>query len=209
MKIGIIGTGNMGGGLGRIWAGKGHEVLFASRDLEAANVVAKSAGASAGSGTNAEAAAFGDAILLAVPWASVPDAIEASGSLSGKILIDCSMPLAADYMSLTIGHTTSGAEEVAGLAPGAKVVKAFNTVPAAVIQVSPEFGSQAASVFYCGDDVDAKKVVGGLIADAGFEGIDSGPLKNARLIEPFTELLIQLAFVQGLGVNIAYKLLRR
>jgi NADPH-dependent F420 reductase len=209
VKIGIIGAGNMGGGLGTIWAGKGHRVMFAARDQQAAESLAKTVGPNAQSGTTVEAAAFGEAVLLAVPWASVPEAIADAGRLDGKILIDCSMPLTPDYMALVVGHTSSGAEEVQRLAPGARVVRAFNTVPAQVISTSPEFGSENATVFYCGDDSEAKSVVKGLIEDIGCDPIDAGPLQNARLVEPMTELLIQLAFVQGMGANVAYRLLRR
>jgi 8-hydroxy-5-deazaflavin:NADPH oxidoreductase len=208
VKIGIIGAGNMGGGLGRHWAGKGHEIMFAAGNPADAEAAAKAAGSTAQSGTTAEAAAFGDAVLLAVPWTSVEEAVKDAGSLDGKVLINCSMPLAPDYMSLLVGHTSSGAEEVQKLAGGARVVLAFNTAPAQVIATSP-FEGDGVSVFYCGDDAEAKGVARGLIEDAGFNPVDAGALQNARLLEPMTELLIQLAFVQGMGANVAYQLLHR
>ncbi|MBI3988491.1 MAG: NADPH-dependent F420 reductase [candidate division NC10 bacterium] len=210
MNIGIIGTGNMGSGLGKLWAGKGHKVLFGSRDPQKANTLASSIGPNASGGTIADAAKFGEAVLLATPWAATRDAINAAGSLVGKILIDCTNPLAPDYMSLVVGHTTSGAEEIAKWATGAKVVKAFNAVFAQVLHSgNPLFGSEPATIFYCGDDAQAKGIVAGLITELDFEAIDAGPLKNARALEPLGELFVQLGYGLGMGTNIAVKVLRR
>ncbi len=209
MNIGIIGTGNMGGGLGKLWAGKGHKVFFGSRDPEKAKSLVDSVGKNASVGTYAEAAKFGEAVLLATPWGATQEAIKAAGPLAGKILIDCTNPLTADFSALAIGHTTSAAAEIAKWAPGAKVVKAFNHIYAQIIHSSPQFGSQNASVFYCGDDASAKEVVGRLISEIGFEPIDAGPLTNARYIEPLTELMVHLAHFLGMGTDIAVKLIRR
>jgi predicted dinucleotide-binding enzyme len=137
MKIGIIGTGNMGSGLGKQWAAKGHQVLFGSRDPQKAHTLADSVGADASSGTYAEAVRFGEAVLLAVPWRGVEDSIARAGSFTDKILIDCTNPMTADYMSLLVGHTSSGAEEIARLAARARVVKAFNHIYAQIIHSSP------------------------------------------------------------------------
>ncbi|MFQ6111122.1 MAG: NADPH-dependent F420 reductase, partial [Nitrospinota bacterium] len=115
----------------------------------------------------------------------------------------------ADYSALAIGHTTSAAEEIAKMAPGTKVVKAFNHVYAQIVHSSPQFGSQNASVFFCGDDAAAKEVVAGLMREIGFDPVDSGPLTNARYIEPVAELMVQLAHFLGMGTDIALKLIRR
>ncbi len=148
-------------------------------------------------------------VLLATPWGAAQEAVKAAGSLNGKVVIDCTNPLTEDFSALAIGHTTSAAEEVARWAPGARVVKAFNHVYAQIIQSSPQFGSQNASVFFCGDDPKAKEVAGGLMSDIGFEPVDSGPLTNARYIEPLAGLMVQLAHFLGMGTDIAVKLIRR
>jgi NADPH-dependent F420 reductase len=209
MKISIIGTGNMGSGLGKQWAAKGHQVRFGSRDPQKARTLADSVGANASSGTYAEATEFGEAVLLAVPWRGVEESIARAGSFTDKILIDYTNPMTADYMSLVVGHTSSGAEEIARLAAGAQVVKAFNHTYAQLIHSSPQFGAQNATVFYCGDDPAAKTIVANLISDIGFEPVDSGPLQNARYLEPLAEHMVQLAYALGMGTDQALKLIRR
>jgi len=209
MKIGILGTGNMGSGLGKRWAQKGHAVRFGSRDPAKARQVAGSVGAQASGGSVGEAAQFGEVVLLAVPWRGVAGTLEAAGSLAGKVVIDCTNPMTPDFMALVVGHDTSGGEEVAKLAPGAKVVKAFNHVYAQIVHSSPQFGPQNASVFYCGDDAAAKQTVSGLITEIGFEPVDAGPLRNARYVEPLAELCVQMAYALGMGTDQAMKLIRR
>lgn len=211
MNIGIIGTGNMGSGLGKLWAGTGHEIVFGSRTPESREkqALAQSIGPHATVGTIAEAAQFGEAVLLAVRWAHVPDALQAAGPLEGKILIDCTNPFSPDFMSVLVGHTTSGAEEIAKWAAGANVVKAFSHIYAQIIHSSPLFGSQRATVFYCGDDAEAKAVVAGLAKGIGFDPVDAGPLLHARYIEPMTELVVQLAYGLGMGTDQALTLIRR
>ena len=209
MKIGIIGSGNMGSGLGRIWAKKGHEVTFSySRNQE------KLAGLSASvrnarAGSPAEAAQA-EVILLAVRWPDLPDALKQAGSLAGKIVIDCTNPLKPDMSGLEIGYTTSAAEEIAKMAPEAKVVKAFNTAFAQVYEEpSRLFGSRRASMLYCGDNAEAKAVVSKLIMDVGFDPIDCGPLTAARLLEPVAMLVITLGYGMKMGTNMALDLIRR
>jgi NADPH-dependent F420 reductase len=209
MNIGIIGTGNMGSGLGRLWARRGHVVFFGSRDPQKALRLGETLGVMASGGTIAQAAAFGQVVLLAVRWDAVPEALKAAQSLDGKILIDCTNPMTSDWMRLVEGLTTSGAEKIQSLVPGAQVVKAFNHVYAQIIQSSPLFGSQNASVFYCGDNADAKECVASLIEDAGFDPVDSGPLQNARYLEPIAEQMVQFAYVIGMGTDQALKIIRR
>jgi NADPH-dependent F420 reductase len=209
MNIGIIGTGNMGLALGRLWASKGHAVFFGSRDPEKALALGHEVGVMASGGTIAQAAKFGSAVLLAVRWDAVPSALKAAGSLSGKIIIDCTNPMNSDWTQLVEGLTSSGAERIAELAPDAKVVKAFNHVYAQIIQSSALFGSQNASVLYCGDDECAKEKVACLIEDAGFEPVDSGTLSNARCLEPIAEQMMQFAYVIGMGTDQAIKIIRR
>jgi len=209
MNIGIIGTGNMGCALGRLWASKGHAIFFGSRDPEKALELGHSIGVMASGGTIAQAAKFGSVVLLAVRWDAVPSALKAAGSLSGKVIIDCTNPMNSDWTQLVEGLTSSGAERIAELAPEAYVVKAFNHVYAQIIQSSPLFGSQNASVLYCGDNEEAKEKVACLIEDAGFEPVDSGALQNARYLEPIAEQMVQFAYVIGMGTDQAIKIIRR
>jgi predicted dinucleotide-binding enzyme len=212
MNIAIVGTGEMAGALGRLWSHNGHKVMFGSRDPKRAEALAKSVGPNAAGGGIAEAGAFANTILLATPGSPhlVETLIRSLGLLSGKILIDCTNPLSDDFLSLTVGHTTSGAEEIAKLAHGARVVKAFNTIASTVLASgNPAYGTQVATVFYCGDDDSAKMLVKGLIEELGYEAIDAGPLRNARYLEPFAELVIQLGIPLGMGTNIAFKLMQR
>ena len=210
MKIGIIGSGNVGSALGKIWGKNGHEIRFSSRNPEKLKDLAESIGKNASYGLPEEASKFGEVIALAVPWGQAENAIKSAESLEGKILIDCTNPLKPDYSGLAVGGTTSAAEEVARLAPGAKVIKAFHTTFAALMQSeSRMFGSINPTGFYCGDDAAAKAVVANLIQETGLEPLDVGPLANARYLEPLAMLMINLGFAQKMGTNIAIKLLRR
>lgn len=209
MDIGIIGSGNMGSALGKLWAKKGHSVLFSySRNQDRLNDLAASA-PNAKAGTPVDAAKA-EVVLLSVRWASVEDAIKAAGSLNGKVLIDCTNPLKQDLSGLEIGLTKSAAEEISRLVPDAYVVKAFNTVFAEVYS-SPSrlFGSRMPTMLYCGDDPEAKTTVSKLINETGFEAVDAGPLVSARLLEPLAMLMIQLGHGQRMGTNIALSLIRR
>jgi 8-hydroxy-5-deazaflavin:NADPH oxidoreductase len=210
MQIAIIGAGNVGGTLGRRWAQNGHEVIFGVRDPHSTKVqeVLRAAGARAHATSVREAAAAATCVVLATPWAATQDAIQAAGELSGKILIDCTNPLAPGLRGLALGHTTSGAEQVASWAAGARVVKAFN-MTGAKNMANPTYETQQVTMFICGDDTEAKATVGSLAAALGFEVIDSGPLFTARYLEPLAMLWIHLAYVQGLGPDFAFKVIRR
>ncbi|MGD0954131.1 MAG: NADPH-dependent F420 reductase [Methanotrichaceae archaeon] len=210
MKIGIIGSGNVGSALGKIWANNGHEIMFSSRHPEKLKGLAVSIGKNACFGLPPEAARYGEVVVLSVPWTQAADALKSAGHLKGNVLIDCTNPLKPDMSGLAIGYTTSAAEEVARMAPEAKVVKAFNTTFAAVMH-SPSrmFGSQKATGFYCGDDSSAKTIVSGLIKKTGLDPLDVGPLTCARYLEPLAMLAMQIAFVQGVGTEMALGLLRR
>lgn len=210
MNIGIIGSGNVGSGLGRLWAQKDHRIIFSfSRNTEKLKVLADT-GSNTSSGSPAEAVLQSEIILLSVRWDTVRDALKAAGPLDGKIVIDCTNPLREDLMGLAIGHTTSAAEEIAKMAPGARVVKAFNSVFAEVYHSESRlFGSRMPTMFYCGDDGDAKKIAAKLIRETGFIPTDSGPLTSARYLEPLAMLMIQLGYRQGMGTNIALDLIMR
>jgi predicted dinucleotide-binding enzyme len=210
MKIGIIGSGNVGGALGSRWAKLGHEVVFGTRNPESgdAQKLAARASGKTSAATLADTARDGEVLLLATPWPATEQIIAGLGDLHGKILIDATNPLLPDLSGLTHGTTTSGGEQVAGWARGAQVVKAFNTVGANVM-ADPAFEGHRPVMFYCGDDAEAKQVVKKLIDELVFEAIDAGPLIQARLLEPFAQLWISLAYAQGLGREFAFELLRR
>lgn len=196
--------------MGKIWAGKGHEVMFSSRHPEKAKALAQSVGNNACFGLPADAVKFGDIVALAVPWSQAENALKSAGSLAGKILIDCTNPLKPDYSGLAVGLTTSAAEEDAKVAKGARVVKAFNTTFAALMaSESRLFGELSPTGFYCGDDAAAKAIVSDLIRDTGLEPIDAGPLAMSRCLEPLAFLMIDLGFNQKMGTNIAFRLLKR
>jgi len=208
MRVGILGSGLMGGKLGTLFARSGHEVVFSyARSMEKLNKLAKDAKGNARAGTPREAAQDADALLLAVHWLRMDDVLHHAGDLSGKVILTCSLPMDAGNTGLVIGRTTSGAEEFAKKVPKAKIVCAFNTVPSEVF-----FGVYAArrkadrpSLVYCGDDARSKEVAAVLIRDVGFEPVDAGPLRIARYTEPFALLMGQLAYEGNDGPELAYR----
>lgn len=210
MTIGIIGSGNVGGTLGTRWAQAGRQVIFCGRNPNADDMmqlIAK-AGKTARAATLREAAQASELLLLATPWPVTRQVVEGLGDLKGKTLIDATNPLSPDFSSLECGTNTSGGEQVANWARGAKVVKAFNT-GGFNIMANPAFGSDRPVLFYCGDDAGAKQVTKQLVEELGFEAVDGGPLSQARLLEPFALLWISLALKHGLGREMAFKLLQR
>jgi predicted dinucleotide-binding enzyme len=128
------------------------------------------------------------------------------GDLSGKVLIDCTNPLTPDVTALEVGHTTSGAEKVAGWAPGARVCKAMNQIGAPMMN-HPKLPGRPV-MFVCGDDADAKSLTVRLVTDLGFEAVDVGDLSLARLLEPYALLWIHLALRRGFATNFGFGLLR-
>jgi predicted dinucleotide-binding enzyme len=208
MKIGIIGSGEMGRTLGLLWLQCGHDILFGTRDFKRVADWLKSDGLGGKVGTYSDAVGFGDVVLLTTRWSETKGAIETAGSLKGKILIDCTNPEGKD--GLVIGFTSSGAEEVAKWASGTKVVKAFNHIYGSMLRTSPQFGDHNASIFYCGDDNKAKRIVADLAKEIGLDPVDSGELKIARYIEPLSALCVnQASKMKWGGENIGLKFLHR
>lgn len=168
----------------------------------------KKIGAGASAGSVAEAAMFGEVIVLTTPWNGTQAAIESAGTIAGKILVDCTNPLKPDLSGLSVGLETSGAEQVAQWAVGARVVKCFNSTGAENM-TNPCFGPDRAVMFLAGDDDAAKATVSKLGETLGFEMVDAGRLEIARLLEPVAMLWMHLAFRRGFGRNFAFKVLRR
>jgi predicted dinucleotide-binding enzyme len=142
-----------------------------------------------------------------VHWSRVDDVLQQAGDLSGKVIVSCSLPMNADDTELVVAHTSSGAEELAKKARGARVVSAFGTVPSEVLFAVFERREQhnRPSLVHCGDDQNAKEVAAGLIRDVGFDPVDAGPLRAARYLEPFTLLVGYLAYEGEGGPEIAYR----
>ena len=208
MRIGILGSGLMGGKLGTLFARAGHDVVFSySRSRQKLDRLVRDAGGSARAGTPREAAQEADTLLLAVHWSKVDDVLRQAGDVSGKVLVSCSLPMNEDDTELIVGRTSSGAEELARKLERAKVVSAFGTVPSEVLFGVFEARDRAArpGLVYCGDDADAKQVAAAPIRDVGFEPVDAGPLRSARYAEPFALLIAQLAYEGESGPELAYR----
>jgi len=212
MRIGILGSGLMGGKLGTIFARAGHDVVFSYSHTKAKlEKLARDAGGQARAGTPAEAAKDADALLLAVHWSRVDDVLKKAGDLSGRVIVSCSLPMNANDTGLVIANTSSGSEALAKKVPKAHVVSSFNTVPSEVLFSVAGGGRREGrgaarpSLVYCGDNARAKKVAAQLITDVGFEPIDAGPLRIARYTEPFTLLVAQLAYEGDRGPAMAYR----
>lgn len=203
MNITIIGAGNMGSALVKQITRVGHRVAVTSRNFEKAQAVANAnPGASAVAAANAANQA--DVVVLATSFDDAVSALKSIGDLSGKVIIDITNPLTADYMGLTIGHNTSAAEEIAKAVPEAEVVKAFNTVFAQVLTEGADFGNgQHVPVFVASNSERAKQTARALAESIGFAVIDAGGLKNARYLEPLAGLNIYLGYGAGLGTAIA------
>jgi predicted dinucleotide-binding enzyme len=203
MKVTVIGAGNMGAAFVKQLTRAGHQVSVTARDsAKAAKVAASNPGAV--SVATAGSASGADAVVLATGYADAVGALKSVGDLTGKVVIDITNPLTADYMGLTLGHSTSAAEEIAKAVPGAAVVKAFNTVFAQVLAEGSDFGAgQKVTVFYAGDSERAKQTASALAESMGFKTVDAGGLKNARYLEPLAGLNVYLGYGAGQGTSIA------
>jgi predicted dinucleotide-binding enzyme len=212
MRIGILGSGLMGGKLGTVFARAGHEVVFSySHSPRKLKRLAREAGGRARAGTPREAASNADALVLAVHWSRVDDVLKQAGDLSGKVIVSCSLPMNKDDTRLVVARTSSGAEALAKKVRKAAVVSAFGTVPSEVlfdVFAARRRRRRRPSLLHCGDDPDAKHVAARLIRDAGFEPVNAGPLRIARYLEPFTPAMAQLAYEGDGGPEIAYRIER-
>lgn len=202
MEIGVINAGNIGSRLTRAWVRAGHTVMV-SKDGDRAKLdpLVKELDGKVAVGTLAEAAAFGDVLLFSVYWPRFNKVLAEVGPLRGKVVIDTMNPLNVDE---NFNHThdfefmksSSTAEELQRRNPEAKVVKAFSTIPAGLLDRAV-WGQQLPAGFYCGDDVQAKRVVAQLVGDFGLPPVDVGPLSSARLLETLGVLLHQVEVHHG------------
>jgi 8-hydroxy-5-deazaflavin:NADPH oxidoreductase len=209
MKIAVIGTGSVGGTLGRRWAELGHSVCFGVRDLAdaGAKTLIGQVKGDAKLASVRDAVKDAEVVVLATPYQANAAAIASAGDLSGKILIDATNPIGENF-TLAVGPNTSSAEEVAKLARGARVFKAMNQVGFEVMG-DATFAAGKPAMFIAGNDEAGKKVVLDLVAALGFEAIDAGDLSIARLIEPYALLWIHLMARRNMGRRFAFGLLRR
>ena len=209
MRIGILGSGLIGGKLGILFARAGHDVVFSySRDPDKLLQLAEDAGNGARAGTPRQATEKADAVLLAVHWSRIGDVLKQAGSLKGKIIVTTCLPMNLDDTALVIGKSDSGAEELAKKARGASVVSAFGTIPSEVLfdVYAKRRKKVRPSLVYCGDNKRAKTVAARLIRDVGFDPVDVGPLRMARYAEPFTMLMAQVAYEGKGGPAVAYRI---
>jgi predicted dinucleotide-binding enzyme len=212
MRIGILGSGLMGGKLGTIFARAGHDVVFSySHSQRTLKRLAREAAGHARAATPREAVLDADAVLLAVHWSRVADVLKQAGDLAGKVIVSCSLPMNAGDTKLVIAHTSSGAEALAKKVRKAHVVSAFSTAPSEVlfdVFRRKRRTRRRPSLLYCGDDRHAKRIAARLIRDVGFEPVDAGPLRVARYLEPFSLAVGQLAYEGNEGPEIVYRIER-
>jgi 8-hydroxy-5-deazaflavin:NADPH oxidoreductase len=204
MKIAILGAGNVGGTLAAGWKAAGHEIVIAARNPDSPKVKAAAAATGASIEEIADAAVNAEAILLATPWAAVPDALSAAEDLSGKLVMDATNPLLPEFAGLDHKEGRSGAEQVQKLAPRALVVKIFNTTGSANM-AKPD----GATMLYAGDNTAAKKAAAKLASDIGFNPVNAGPLAHAKLLEYHALLWITLAYKQQLGPEYVFNIEKR
>jgi hypothetical protein len=214
MKIGVLGTGEVGRTLANAFIALGHEVKMGSRDAhnEKAVAWASTSGINASTGTFADAARFGDVVVLALSWAGTENALRLANpeNFEGKVVIDAINPLIFEPgkpLSLAIGHTDSAGEQVQRWLPSARVVKAFNIVGYAHF-FKPDFPGGPPDMFICGNDETAKQTVAAILNDFGWPSIDIGGIEGSRVLEPLCVLWVGYAMRTGSG-NHAFKLLRK
>jgi hypothetical protein len=214
MKIGILGSGDVGRVLGAGLAGRGHQVKIGSRTPDSEKIKAWLAktGPAASAGTFAQAAAFGEIAVLATAWSGTEAALHLADprNLAGKVVVDATNPLdfaAGGPPRLAVGHSDSGGEQVQRWLPGAHVVKAFNIVGNPHM-VDPRFPGGPPDMFICGDDAAAKRTVTQLLEDLGWPAVDLGGIDASRYLEPLAMIWI-LHFFHTQSGNHAFKLLRK
>jgi predicted dinucleotide-binding enzyme len=208
MSVSIIGAGNVGMALGQAFTQRSETVVYGVPEPAKYRDAVAALGDKARVTSTAQAIAASDTVILAVPYAALPAIAQSVPDWQGKVLIDATNPLAPGLAGLSVGTTTSGAEELAKLARGARVVKAFNTTGAENMADS-RYPQGAPMMPVCGDDAEARQRAMALATLIGFEAVDMGPLMAARYLEPFAMAWIHLAIKQGHGRRFAFAMLRR
>lgn len=203
MKVTVIGAGNMGSALVHQLVRAGHQVSVSARDAAKAALVA-AANPGAVAVPAAGAAQGADLVVLATAYGDAVAALKTAQIQPAQVVVDITNPLTADYMGLTVGHTSSAAEEIARAVPNAVVVKGFNTLFAQVLAAGADFGGgRTLSVFLASDSAEAKQHATSLARSMGFDVVDAGGLKNARYLEPLAGLNIYFGYGAGQGTAIA------
>lgn len=203
MNVTIIGMGNIGSGIAKVLGQSGHQVTVVDKDggaaavekLQAAGVAAQGADVAAG-------VAASDVVILATMYDAAAE-IAQKADFTGKTVVDVSNPVTADFSALQVGHTSSAAEEIAKLLPGATVVKAFNTIFAPHYDSGLQIAGQKLQAFVASDSEAARETVKALAADMGLDPRDAGPLSNARYLEGVGYMNIQFGYMLGKGTGIA------
>lgn len=214
MRIAIIGAGNVGSALGQAWSRIGHTIIFGVHNPSSEKYRTASASAGEAHVTTVATAVHGaDLIVLAVPWDAVPAVLGDCGNLDDRLILDATNPLrmGANGLELAIGFTTSGGEEVARMARGARVFKAMNQVGFSVMSDTRGYPVRPLMFVAGGDngDNDDKQNILDLIESIGFDAIDAGPLRNARLLEPYAMLWIDQAMNHGGALDNAFGMLHK
>ncbi|MEM2759170.1 MAG: NAD(P)-binding domain-containing protein [Nitrososphaerales archaeon] len=211
MKIGILGSGDVGRKLGDGFIELKHTVKIGTRDPSKVKEWVSKHGNNASSGSFAEAAEFGELVVIATLWAGTSNAIKLADpkNFAGKVVIDVTNPLdfSQGFPRLSVGHTDSAGETIQRMLPHARVVKAFNIVGNPHM-INPDFAGGPPTMFICGNDIAAKKIVGAMLTSFGWETIDIGAIEGSRLLEPLAMLWITYYFKANSG-NHAFKLLRK
>lgn len=208
MKIGGIGAGMVGGGLGKRFAAAGHDIVYGVRepDQEKYAGLIEESGNGARAAVIVDAITHGEAVVLAVPWEAVEESIRLGSDWSGKLILDATNAIVRGPDGRRIDAGLSGGEQVAEWAPEAKVVKIFNSTGFNVME-DPSFPDGAATILYCGDDEESKATAAGLAVEIGFEALDCGRLSSSALLEQMAMLWVWLARIHGR--ELAFRVLRR
>jgi len=206
--IAIVGAGNVGTALAGAFIAKGESVVFGVSDPGKYAKVVSALGPAARVASTADAVAGSDLVILATPYSAALSVAQSVTDWQNRILVDATNPLAPGLAGLSVGTTTSGAEEIAKVAHGARVVKAFNTTGAENMADS-RYADGQVFMPVCGDDAEARNRVIALAALIGFDAVDCGDLKVARYLEPFAMTWIHMAIKLGHGRSFAFGRLRR
>jgi len=209
MNITILGTGKMAVPLAKYLAQANHRVFIGSRDQARAEKLANKMGLGIKGTSIQTAVAEGNIIILAVPYSAMNATLKTAGTLDDKIVVDVSNCFTSDFSNLTLGHTTSAAEEIAKQIPNANVVKAFNTIFATILEKGLNFGEQKLNVFIASDNTRAKQMIKELVESIGLLPVDCGELKSARFLEPLAALTLQIDSNLQRDVQIAASILER